>query len=358
MTRSQLQINLTIGLLGTFPLVLHSAAQRADTNTIGKGAGYSLMLPPSCSRTAALKYRYRNMPDYAAMKTFVIRAICVVLFLARLCAAQNVIPLYPGTAPGSTEENYPEKEYFSKTFSFEVVANVTRPSLTVFKPSPELRNGTAVVICPGGGFYFLGMKGEGYDVAKYLVAKGVTAFVLKYRLAHTGEDATQEVMTLGTDNPKFLETVQKIEPLAVADGLAAVTYVRQYAAEWGVSPDRVGIIGFSAGGGLTAGVASHYAPDGRPAFVAMIYAGLLPKDVPVPTDAPPMFLTVANDDQVAGVTPTLTLYEKWAGAHKSVELHIYAKGDHAFGMRTQNLPTDHWIDRFFDWLEFQGWLTK
>ena len=196
------------------------------------------------------------------------------LFLANLCAAQDVIPLYPGTAPGSTQENYPEKEYFSKTFNFEVVANVTRPSLTVFMPSPELRNGTAVVICPGGGFYFLGMKGEGYDVAKYLVAKGVTAFVLKYRLAHTGEDATQEVMTLGTDNPKFQETVQKIEPLAVADGLAAVTYVRQYAAEWGVSPDRVGIIGFSAGGGLTAGVASHYAPDGRPAFVAMIYAGI------------------------------------------------------------------------------------
>jgi acetyl esterase/lipase len=90
----------------------------------------------------------------------------------------------------------------------------------------------------------------------------------------------------------------------------------------------------------------------------MIYAGLLPKDAPVPTDAPPIFLTVANDDGLVGVTPTLALYEKWTSAHKSAELHIYAKGDHGFGMRTQNIPTDHWIDRFADWLELQGWLKK
>jgi acetyl esterase/lipase len=299
------------------------------------------------------------------MRRFVLPALCVVVFLANFCAAQDVIPLYPGTAPGSTQENYPEKEYFSKIFlNSQLLTNVTTPSLTVFKPSPELRNGTAVVICPGGGFLWLDLKPEGYDVAKYLVARGVTAFVLKYRLAHTGdlsptgEDPAKELLKLITDVPKFQEVVQKAEPLAVADGLAAVSYVRQHAAEWGVSPDRVGIIGFSAGGGLTAGVASHYAPDGRPAFVAMIYAGLLPKDVPVPTDAPPMFLTVAGDDSVAGVTPTVALYEKWTGAHKSVELHIYPKGEHGFAMRTQNLPTDHWIDRFNDWLEFQGWLTK
>jgi acetyl esterase/lipase len=166
------------------------------------------------------------------------------------------------------------------------------------------------------------------------------------------------VVALGIDNPKFQETVQKIEPLAVADGLAAVTYVRQHAAEWGVSADRVGIIGFSAGGGLTAGVASHYAPDGRPAFVATIYAGLLAKDVAVPTDAPPIFLTVASDDSLAGVTPTVALYEKWTGAHKSAELHIYAKGEHGFAMNKQNLPVDHWIDRFADWLEWQSLLAK
>ncbi|MGC1448931.1 MAG: alpha/beta hydrolase [Candidatus Sulfotelmatobacter sp.] len=293
------------------------------------------------------------------MKTFLIRILCVVVFLATLGSAQEVVPLSAGLVAGSTQENYPEKEYFSKIWNTEVVTNVTKPSLTVFKPSPELRNGTAIVICPGGGFMALSINSEGNDVAKYLVAKGVTAFVLKYRLAHTGEDATQEFTAMLADRQKFQELLGKIVPLAVADGLAAVTYVRQHASEWGVSPDRVGIIGFSAGGAVTAGVAFHYAPEGRPAFVAPIYAGGESfKDASVPADAPPMFIAAATDDQLGLVPTSISLYEKWTGAHKSAELHLYAKGGHGFGMRKQNLPTDHWIDRFADWLEFQGWLQK
>src|SRR5215470_19711252 len=133
------------------------------------------------------------------MKNFVIPTLGVVLFLAPLGAAQDVIPLYPGTAPGSTQENYPEREYFSKFSNMQVVANVTKPSLTVFKPSPELRNGAAVVICPGGGFMALIITAEGTEVAKYMTARGVTAFVLKYRLAHTGEDAIQDFRALVAD---------------------------------------------------------------------------------------------------------------------------------------------------------------
>jgi acetyl esterase/lipase len=299
-----------------------------------------------------------SLLDYAAMKIFFVRIFCVVLFLATFGAAQDVILLYPGTAPGSTPENYPEKEYFSKIWNTEVVANVTKPSLTVFKPSAELKNGTAVVICPGGGFMALSISSEGTDVAKYLTARGVTAFVLKYRLAHTGEDATQEFTALYPDKQKFHDTVGKIIPLAVADGLAAVTYVRQHASKWGVSPDRVGIIGFSAGGRVTAGVAFHYLPEGRPAFVAPIYAGGESKDVPVPVDAPPMFVAAATDDSLGLAPQSVALYEKWADAKKSAELHMYTKGGHGFGMRKQNLPTDHWIDRFAEWLEFQGWLKK
>ena len=279
-------------------------------------------------------------------------------FLCEPAAAQEVIPLYPGTAPGSTPENYPEKEYFSKTWNTEVVTNVTRPSLTVFKPSPELKNGTAVVICPGGGFMALSITSEGYDVAKYLAAKGVTAFVLKYRLAHTGEDATQEFAAFYKDKQKFEETIGKAVPLAVADGLAAVTYVRQHASELGVSPDRVGIIGFSAGGAVTVGVAFHYAPEGRPAFVAPIYAGGMPKDASVPADAPPVFIAAATDDNLGLAPESIALYQSWTGANKSAELHMYAKGGHGFGMRKQNLPTDHWIDRFADWLELEGFLKK
>jgi acetyl esterase/lipase len=183
--------------------------------------------------------------------------------------------------------------------------------------------------------------------------------VLKYRIAHTGEDATQEFVALLEDKQKFHEMSGKIIPLAVADGLAAVTYVRQHASEWGVSPDRVGIVGFSAGGAVTAGVALKYAPEGRPAFVAPIYAGGAAfKDVPVPADAPPMFVAAATDDSLGLAPESVAWYERWMGAHKSAELHIYAKGGHGFGMRKQNLPTDHWIDRFAEWMELEGWLGK
>jgi acetyl esterase/lipase len=291
------------------------------------------------------------------MKEFLIRTFCVVLLLATCVAAQDVLPLYPGTPPGSAQANYPEKEYFSKTWNTEVVANVTKPTLTVFKPSPESRNGTAVVICPGGGFMALSITSEGTDAAKYLAERGVTAFVLKYRLAHTGDDATQEFAAMFPEKQRFQEMVATVVPLSVADGLAAVNYVRQHASEWGVSPDRVGIIGFSAGGTVAAGVAFRYAPEGRPAFVAPIYgAAAMFKEAPVPGDAPPMFVVAATDDQLGLAPESVALYERWTSAHKSAELHMYAKGGHGFGMRKQNLPTDHWIDRFTDWLQLQGWL--
>ena len=294
------------------------------------------------------------------MKTFLVRSLGVVVFLATFGAAQDVIPLPTRAGPSSTQENYQERRYFSKIWSTDVVTNVTKPSLTVFKPSPELRNGTALVICPGGSFMALDINSEGNDVAKYVTARGVTAFVLKYRLARTGEDAVQELNEMLKDGQKLREMLGKTVPLAVADGLAAVTYVRQHAAEWGVSSGRVGIIGFSAGGAVTAGVAFHYLPEGRPAFVAPIYAPALgfSKDATVPADAPPMFVAAATDDELGLAPVSAFLYEKWIAAHKSAELHIYAKGGHGFAMRKQKLPVDHWIDRFTDWMELQGWLQK
>jgi len=293
------------------------------------------------------------------MKTQLLRLLCLALFAASLASAQDVIPLYPGTPPGSTPETYPEKQYFSSVWHTEVVTNVTKPTLTVYKPAPGTENGTGIIVCPGGGYMALSINSEGIDVAKYLAGKGVTAFVLKYRLAHTGEDATQEFTDLIKDRPKFLETVGKTVPLAIADGLAAVSYVRQHASQWGISPDRVGIIGFSAGGGVTAGVAFQYTPESRPAFVAPIYAGAGRfRDATVPADAPPMFLAAATDDSLGLAPDTIALYQKWYAAQKQVELHMYAKGGHGFGMRKQDISTDHWIDRFADWLALNNWLKK
>src|SRR5215471_808881 len=277
------------------------------------------------------------------MKKLAVHLLFAGLTMAALAAAQDVVQLYPGIPPGSTPENYPEKQYFSTMWKTEVVSNVTRPSLTIFKPSAELKNGTAVVICPGGGFMALSIASEGTEVAKYLAAKGVTAFVLKYRLAHTGEDATQEFAALYADKPKYDAIMKNVIPLALADGLAAVAYVRQHASEWGISPGHVGIVGFSAGGFVAAGVAVRYAPEGRPAFVAVIYGGLM-RDSSVPADAPPMFIAAATDDELGLAPASLALYKKWTAAQRSAELHMYAKGGHGFGMRAHKLPTDHWID--------------
>lgn len=293
------------------------------------------------------------------MKKAIVSTLGLLALFASAGAAQQVIPLYTGNTPGATQGSYPEQEYFSKAWNTEIVANVTRPTLTVFRPAPGLKNGTAVVICPGGGFMALSIASEGTDVARYLTARGLTAFVLKYRLSHTQtRDAGEEFHLLYADKPKFEAVLKQTVPLSIADGLAAVTYVRQHAAEFGVSPDRVGIMGFSAGGGVTAAVALHYAPEGRPAFVAPIYEGGAPTDAPVPADAPPMFIAAATDDNLGLAPASVALYQKWAAAHKSVELHMYAKGGHGFGMRKQNIPTDHWIDRFADWLELEGFLSR
>ena len=300
-----------------------------------------------------------HLLDYRPMKTLFLRTVGLALFAVWCASAQDVIPLYQIPPPGSEPANYPEKEYFSKLWNQEVATNVTKPTLTVFKPTAEQKNGTAIVVCPGGAFMALSINTEGAAVAKYLAAKGVTAFVLRYRIAHSGEDATQELTALAGDEQKFWAMADKVIPQSNADGLFAVSYIRQHAAEWGISPDRVGIIGFSAGGEVAAAVGFQYKPESRPAFVAPIYAVARKlKDAAVPADAPPMFVVAATDDNLGLVPDSLLLYEKWSDAHKSVELHMYAKGGHGFGMSRQNLPTDHWIDRFAEWLDLQGFLKK
>ena len=182
-----------------------------------------------------------------------LRTICIFALFAASINAQEVIHLYSGAAPGSEDWNYPEKQYFSKSWEEDLVTNVTQPALIVYKPDPALASGTAVVICPGGGLMALSINNEGIDVAKWLAAKGVTAFVLKYRVAHTGEDAAQEFAENLRDRKKFGEMLAKILPLSIADGLASMAYVRRHAANWGIAPDRVGIMGFSAGGTMYLG---------------------------------------------------------------------------------------------------------
>ncbi len=289
------------------------------------------------------------------MRTFLLPLLAIGCL--SLSAEDKVIRLYDGPAPGSEKWTHTEKEVPKTAWGGPVVFNVVNPTITVVHPDPTVANGTAVVIAPGGGFFLLSINSEGFDVAHALAKKGVTSFVLRYRLVECKtDDPAKELMASGDIGP----IVAPIIPLAMADGLAAIGYVRTHAAEYGVNPQRVGIIGFSAGGTVACSVAYNYTAATRPDFVAPIYPAFswTPKPKGVPADAPPLFILTATDDPLGLAPQSVDLYREWTAAKKSAELHLVAQGGHGFGMNVQNKPTDGWIERFTDWLGWQGLLKK
>ncbi|MBO0951914.1 alpha/beta hydrolase [Fibrella forsythiae] len=288
--------------------------------------------------------------------------ILLFLLVGQLVQAQQVIRLYEGKAPGSESWTWSEAENTTNMFKKRVVYNVSSPTITAYLPSPDRANGTAVIVAPGGAFHTLSIDSEGIEVAKWLNEKGVAAFVLKYRVVHSlTNDPVAELMPKMADFKELDEENAPVIPLAIADGKRAIEYVRQHAKEFGITPNRIGLMGFSAGGTVTMGVGFDYTAANRPDFLAPIYPYLgemaIAKQV-VPADAPPLFVCAASDDQLGLAPHSTKLYTDWLTAKKSAELHIYLKGGHGFGMRKQNLPTDTWIDRFGDWLSFTGFLKK
>lgn len=277
----------------------------------------------------------------------------VPLFLlgVAFAAEPQTIQLWPGSPPGSEKWNYEETVAVGPQDNLRRISNVTQPTLTAFLPLPESRNGTAIVICPGGGFRWLSIDNEGTTLAQWLNSIGVTAFVLKYRVMRTGDP---EEKNPGVADARRSEVI----PLAIADGQQAIRVVRSHAAEWRISKDRIGILGFSAGGYVAAAVALHHDADSRPNFVMPIYPGT-PDDVTAPADAPPMFIVQADDDKtVPPPDHSIRLYDSWKKAGASAELHIYSRGGHGFGMRKKNMPVDTWTDRLRDWLNLQGLLKR
>ena len=281
--------------------------------------------------------------------------VLFLLFNLGVKAQQKVIPLYDGASPGSENWTYSEKE---TTGTSPLVYNVSHPTLTVYPADPAIANGTAMVVCPGGGFYILAIKNEGTDVARWLNQKGITVFVLKYRVGQSITDDPGKELGDNMRKSDFVSKVQPLVPLAIADGKAAVAYVRKHAAEYGIAANRIGIMGFSAGGTVAASAAFNYTAANRPDFVAPIYP-YIPAILQgvVAADAPPLFLTTATDDGLNLAPHSVDLYSRWLAAKHPAELHMYQKGDHGFGMRKQNIPTDNWIERFGDWLGLNGFLT-
>jgi acetyl esterase/lipase len=294
--------------------------------------------------------------------SFVLAAFFFTAGLSFASAADPVVVnLWPGKAPGELKELPPEQNIFKEGDKLIggrpiiKLANVSTPTLTIFKP--EKPNGCAVIVCPGGGHSILAFDHEGTETAEWLQTLGVTAFVLKYRVPARNPDKRWEA--------------------AVQDAQRAVSLIRSQVSDWKLDPQRIGILGFSAGGETAGRTALLHAQrqypavdavdeiSCRPDFAALIYPGGLVErgktelrsDVVVDKTTPPMFFVHAFDD---GVTPlsSLLLATELKNAGISAELHLYSAGGHGYGMRNTGHPVNNWPVRCGEWLKQQGWLGK
>lgn len=300
-------------------------------------------------------------------KTLCVALIAAILPLATVACAQTpapaaapitsseTIPLYATPPAGWEHPAQAELTEYWPPDHHRMLRNVSRPSVAVYLPSPATATGTGVVIAPGGGFVALSIDQEGVEVAQWLARHGIAAFVLTYRLNPTPEDPkafwAEAIKLFGK---KFDPAVTVPgEADATADARAAMALVRSKAGAYGLNVEHLGFLGFSAGGMI----ANNLATDGvtRPAFVGSIYAPVRP-GVVAPADAPPMFSAIAANDPLFSDL-AMQSFMTWRAAKRPVELHIYAKGGHGFGMRKQGLTSDYWIDDFNAWLASLG-LTK
>ena len=264
---------------------------------------------------------------------------------AAATAEPEVIYVWPNGAPGSEGKTTDEVTRRADPNGDRVVSAVHKPSITVYVPAAGTSTGAGVVIAPGGGHRELWTDHEGHNVAKWLAERGVAGFVLKYRLARE-KDSTYT-----------------IEGSSLADTFQALRVVKQSAAKWGLNPERIGVMGFSAGGELAALAAVREAPteegtSARPAFQVLVYPAI-PRNMELNKAMPPAFLVCGENDRqnISQGLPELYLAMKKAGM--SAELHVYAKVGHGFGSRpTSKGPVQQWLQRFHEWLEVQGFLAK
>ena len=271
-------------------------------------------------------------------------------------AQPTAIVLPTGPLPNATAPEAWHRQYGS-----HFARNVTVATLTPFLPDRAKATGTAVVVAPGGGFRTLSMENEGWDVARALAKRGVAAFVLKYRLNQTPRDMpaferSMAEMFSGTARPSRPDPAAALAGLApqIADARAAFALIRKRSAEWRIDPDRIGMVGFSAGAMLT--MATTVAgQDAKPAFIGNVYGPLAP--MTPPADAPPLFIALAADDPFFA-NSGFGLIESWKAAKRPVEFHLYEQGGHGFGMYPKETTSTGWFDAFVSWMTMHGFLKR
>ena len=258
----------------------------------------------------------------------------------------------------------PESRVFVDEMGEVIVFNVSDPELELYAPAPGEASGTAVVVAPGGGFVGLAYEQGGTEIARRLAENGVTAFVLKYRTLLSEGDPQklpavhmEEMMALmariQTGEPEEIP-IMAGEETAIADGARAMELIRQNADEWGVDPERIGMLGLSAGAFLAVDLAIGEEAS-RPDFVGLLYGGLR---TPVPADAPPAFIATAADDELIRADDSFRIFQAWKEVGAPAELHIYQSGGHGFDIRPTGKTSDEWFDQFMTWMGDRGLLTS
>jgi acetyl esterase/lipase len=284
--------------------------------------------------------------------------LAVLITMPARAAEPPVVPLWPGVAPGEKADAAPESRDPAKPNDDTIrVTNVTKPTMTIFRAPADKATGAAVLVFPGGGYRILAWNKEGTEVAEWLNSLGVTAFVVKYRVpAHDGRE-------------KWAAPLQ--------DAQRAMGLVRQHAAEWGIDPARVGVLGFSAGGHLAAALSTNFdkrtydpvdAADQlscRPDFAVLIYPGgvvvrnesKLAPEIKVTAQTPRAFIAMAEDDPVR-VENALSYFLALKGAKVPAEMHLYPTGGHGYGLRPSKHAVSTWPQRAAEWLKLIGALER
>jgi acetyl esterase/lipase len=256
----------------------------------------------------------------------------------------QVVNVWPAIAPGS--EAWKQKERtIENTPVGTVVFNVVTPTLTAYLPDRSKATGSGIIIAPGGAFVALTVSLEGADLARWLQQRGIAAFLLKYRIVEKKQEGIPEM---------DMDTAGRY---GIADGIQALKVVRSHAKEWRVSPDRIGMLGFSAGAMVTSGALLQADSAARPNFAALIYGAPFGRMPAIPANLPPIFMAWAGDDQVA-VEPVIRFKDALMATGQKPELHVFSAGGHGFGMKHQGTSSDHWIDELYYWLEAQGFTGK
>ena len=291
------------------------------------------------------------------MKRIVVLQIMLLLGAFTQAQAPQEIRLWPGKAPGTEAWTVAETRTTSPAGD-RTIANVSDPSVTVFLPSPAVATGAAVVVAPGGALRALAWDSEGIKVAQWLNSKGIAALVLKYRTLQSSSGGARgrggppqgeiEIRNANANPEPGDAALAEVLRMGIADAQQSLRLARRNAAEWHIDPARVGIMGFSAGGGIAVGTALAERSDASPDFLVSVYGPAL-QDVVVPAQAPPLFIAVGSS-HFNVTNGCLALFAAWRAAGKPAEIHVYDQVSAGFGMSTRGLPVDSWNVRLYEWM--------